>query len=455
MSVFAVKKDDAAMKDKGGEPKPGARYTTASQKAAFLGQKEKILEKMKLQLKTELDRLPKPTSPSIGYFHGIADIYSTRLDELTNFKKGGGHVVGLLCVIAPAEPIYALGAIPVRICSGESECAQRAQDLIGDAGLCPLVKSIIGGTISETSPYIMLSDLIVAPTPCDAKLKVSEILSDSRPVIPMNLPRVKNDAARKVWIHEINRVIGEIERLTGRKMRLSGLREAVAKFQDAQVAWGRFSEIRKNGNVIWGRDALLIADLSSLDDIGRWTKNLDKLCDELEGKLEKKEAVAPPDAPRIMLGGSPIVWPNWKVPTLIEQLGALIVCDELCSGTRVLSNPTVVEENTYNSLVGAIADRYLYPCTCPCFTPNQERNDNFIRKIKDYRVDGIVFHVLKGCHLNAIDATRIKIMASERNIPILILDSDYGDGDVGQLKIRIEAFLEMIKARKEEELLEG
>jgi benzoyl-CoA reductase/2-hydroxyglutaryl-CoA dehydratase subunit BcrC/BadD/HgdB len=63
--------------------------------------------------------------------------------------------------------------------------------------------------------------------------------------------------------------------------------------------------------------------------------------------------------------------------------------------------------------------------------------------------------VLKGCHLNAIDATRIKIMAAERNIPILILDSDYGDGDIGQLKIRIEAFLEMIKARKEEELLEG
>jgi benzoyl-CoA reductase/2-hydroxyglutaryl-CoA dehydratase subunit BcrC/BadD/HgdB len=450
MGLFSGKK-------KGGKPEPKSRrrrYSTEAMESAFLAQKDKIIEKQKVMLQKELERLPKPDSEPLEYFHRIADIYSTRLRELEEFKAGGGKVVGMLCVLAPAEPIYAAGAIPVRICSGEAECAQRAQDLVGDAGLCPLVKAIIGGTMSKSSPYITICDLIVAPTPCDAKLKAGEILDDTVPVVSMNTPRVKTESARTLWLDEIKRVVEAVERLTGRDIKTSTLRDAVLKYQNAQVAWRRFADIRKRGDVIWGRQALLIAELTFIDDIVRWTDNLNKLCDVLEEKLKSSQYVCPKDAPRVLLGGSPIVWPNWKVPHLIEDLGAIIVDDELCTASRALNNPTVVEETTRNALLEAVADRYMFPCTCPCFTPNNERETNILRKIKDYRADGVVFHVLKGCHINSIDATRIKTLMKEQNVPLLVLDSDYGDGDVGQLKIRIEAFLEMLRARKEDEDLD-
>lgn len=300
-----------------------------------------------------------------------------------------------------------------------------------------------------------MCDLIIAPTPCDAKLKAGEILDDHIPVISMNTPRVKTEAGRKVWLDEVKRAISAIECLTDRQVTTNNLRDAVRKFQAAQIAWRRFEGIRKQGNIIWGRDALLIAELTLIDDIERWTENLNSLCNELEERIKEDKQVVAKDAPRILIGGSPIVWPNWKVPHIIESLGAIIVDDELCTASRTLINPTVVEENTYSGLLEAIADRYMYPCTCPCFTPNNDRETNLLRKIKENKVDGVVFHVLKGCHLNSIDATRIKTLLKEEDIPLLILDSDYGDGDVGQLKIRIEAFLEMLRARKEEdELLE-
>jgi benzoyl-CoA reductase/2-hydroxyglutaryl-CoA dehydratase subunit BcrC/BadD/HgdB len=95
-------------------------------------------------------------------------------------------------------------------------------------------------------------------------------------------------------------------------------------------------------------------------------------------------------------------------------------------------------------MMSAIAERYLYPCTCPCFTPNDERTDIILRRIEEYNVDGLVYHILKGCHLNNLEYARLKMVLARKNIPVLRLESEYDMGDVGQLKIRVEAFLEMI-----------
>jgi benzoyl-CoA reductase/2-hydroxyglutaryl-CoA dehydratase subunit BcrC/BadD/HgdB len=146
-----------------------------------------------------------------------------------------------------------------------------------------------------------------------------------------------------------------------------------------------------------------------------------------------------------MLAGSPINWPNWKIPDLIEESGGIIVTDELCSATRVLSSPVVVDEYTVKGMKEAVSERYLYPCTCPCFSPNIERDDNLLNRIKEYRIDGVIFHVLKGCHLNALDATRIKAILEDAGVPMYTIESEYEMGDAGQIKLRFEAFLEMVR----------
>lgn len=441
--------DNTSLKIRGHEKMHERMFSPDDVRQTLLAQKERMVAKQQTMLRNELNRLPKPTAPSTEYFHDIADIYSRRLSEIRTYRGQGGKVVGQLCVLAPSEIIRAAGAIPVRICSGEAECAQRAQDIVGDAGLCPLAKAIIGGALSESSPYIAECDLVIAPTPCDAKLKAGEVLGDIVPVVPMNTPRVKTDAGRSIWIEEVRRILSVVEENTGKRVTAKSLREAVMTYQNAQSAWRRFTDIRKRGNVIWGRDALLISELTFIDDIVRWTEKLDLLCRELSEMANKKEFVCPEDTPRILLAGSPIVWPNWKVPHLLESAGSIIADDELCTASRILLNPTVPDETTFNSMIEAIADRYMFPCTCPCFTPNKERETNLLRKIEESRIDGVVFHVLKGCHLNSIDATRIKTLLKQKDIPLLILDSDYGDGDVGQLKIRIDAFLEMLRSRKD------
>ena len=422
------------------------RFMNAEMAEGARSHRGRIEEAAREQIQKHLAAMKQNDRPkAMEYFDGMADLFGRRAEELKKFKESGGHIVGTLCYFAPAEVIAAFGAVPVRFCSGLYEAVHPANDLLGDAGLCPLVKSTLGLKMSQASPILELCDLVVVPTPCDAKLKLGEILSDMVPVHIMNLPAVKDtEAGRESWVDEIKGLVRRLEALYGKKLKPQMLKQAIQNYQRAQAAWRRFSELRKKGG-IWGRDALLVAQLSFYDDISRWTENVNRLCDELEGR-----GPVAPDAARIMLGGSPIIWPNWKVPLLVEESGGIIIADELCSGSRTMYDPLVVEEWTMEGMLVALAERYLVPCTCPSFSPNLDREGNMLRRMRDFRAEGAVFHVLRGCHLNSLDATKADRVLRREKLPMLKVESEYDEGDLEQVRTRIEAFIEMIKARREQ-----
>jgi benzoyl-CoA reductase/2-hydroxyglutaryl-CoA dehydratase subunit BcrC/BadD/HgdB len=202
---------------------------------------------------------------------------------------------------------------------------------------------------------------------------------------------------------------------------------------------------------------MLVEQMTFFDDISRWTEKTNLLCDELEQKLKENLTVAPQDTPRILLTGSPMIWPDcWKIPNLIEEAkpAGLIVADELCSGDRVFFDPVGVDEGSKDDLLKAIAERYILPCTCPCFTSekgNQDRIDKLQTLVKDYKISGVIYHVIRGCHLYAMEYMRLKRLFDKENIPIYYLDTEYSREDSGQMKTRIEAFIEMLATKNETE----
>ncbi|MFQ6060161.1 MAG: 2-hydroxyacyl-CoA dehydratase [Thermoplasmata archaeon] len=428
------------------------RYIPEEVEQRLEERREKVLQDARDKIRRELENIRSiPNNPDgLEYFLKISDYFGQRVEEIQLFKRKGGKVVGTLCVFVPNEIIYAAGAIPIQLSCGFCEAVQPANDLLADAGLCPLMRSTLGTKMTKSSGYFEMCDMIVNPTPCDAKLKMAEILQDYLPVVTMNVPRIKEShSARKQWIQEVWNLREKLEELVGRRIPFDTLRDSIEAYRAAQTVWWEFWKIRQEGDVIWGRQSLLLSWLTYIDDVRRWTSNMRILNSELRRKIKEENFVCGKEMPRVMLAGSPIVWPNWKIPNLIEESGAYIACDELCSGMRVLYDPVVVDEWTEKGMMDAIADRYLLPCTCPCFSPNLEREENMLRRVREYRIDGIVFHVLKGCHLNSMDAARTSVFLRKHGIPMLKIESEYDEGDKEQLRVRIEAFLEMIETRRE------
>lgn len=390
---------------------------------------------------------------AMKYFDNISNLFGQRQQEIQAEKEKGKKVIGYMCLFAPTELILAADAIPVRVNSGWYDTSKLG-DRVVPVEVCPIIRSTIGAKMIELSPFMEQSDALISVLTCDGMTKLSEILSDYKTVWNMNIPRVKDSTSSlRFWNDEIRNMKVQIEKFTGNKITRKNLKSAIEQTQRATKAFRRLQDLRKGSPVIMGRDAMLVNQAYLWDDKKRWTEKTEALCDELEKRVQQKEWACPPDTPRVLVTGTPMYWPdNWKLPNLVEEANpkGIIVADELCSGERILNDPIGVDEWSMDDMLKAISDRYLMASTCPCFTSedgNEDRTNWLLNKVKNWNVQGVIYYVTRGCILCAMEYTGIKKALDKLNIPVYYLDTEYTREDVGQMKTRVEAFLEMLAAR--------
>jgi benzoyl-CoA reductase/2-hydroxyglutaryl-CoA dehydratase subunit BcrC/BadD/HgdB len=358
-------------------------------------------------------------------------------------------IVGLYCVMAPEELVYAAGAIPLRLCGGSYE-ASCVGDELAPRDACPVVKAALGSTAFGTPSLYQLCDVVVVPTTCDAKRKMAEELSRHTEVWVMEVPHVKeSEGARRQWLEEVFGFKRDLERLTGRRIRRKELAEAIAMLGRAQQEARRLYRLRQApAPLIRGNEASLALHAFACDRAERWTAAMRLLNDELEERAAHWHPVHKEKTPRLLLAGAPPIFPNWKLPNLIEEMGGALVSDESCLGDRYLYDPVGAVENTLEDMMTALASRYLMPCTCPSFAPNEDRLFRLRQAIEDFRIDGVLYHVLKGCVIYDFELQRVEKLMKERDLPVLRIETDYNPEDIEQLRTRIEAFIEMLGEKK-------
>lgn len=348
--------------------------------------------------------------------------------------------VGIYCNMVPEELVLAASAKPVRICSGYQGTISISESILPQV-FCPLVKSSLGFFMTG-----MFDDMnmVVIPTTCDGKKKAAELISEKKTTLIMEVPHtIETPQARELWLKEIMILKKNLARHLGKKITKKGLKQAIKKTNKKREILKGIYELRKKNPPILGSDALLVAHMSFYSDLDLWVEHSQELLNE----LKDKEPVRDESSPRVMLTGSPMILPTWKVPLLIEEEGAIIVMDDLCSGAKTLLREIELRSWTmYDMLIG-LADHYLMS-GCPCFVPNNTRITRFINYLDEYKIDGVVYHTLSGCQLYGGEAWRLEKILKKKGIPILRLETSYGEGDVKQLKIRTDAFLEMLEANK-------
>jgi benzoyl-CoA reductase/2-hydroxyglutaryl-CoA dehydratase subunit BcrC/BadD/HgdB len=136
--------------------------------------------------------------------------------------------------------------------------------------------------------------------------------------------------------------------------------------------------------------------------------------------------------------------PNWKLPWIIETSGAVIVGEESCVGERGTRNLTDDSWDTVEELMEAIVDRY-FKVDCAIFTPNPDRLEHIVEMAGTYKADGVIHYGLQFCQPYLMEGMPVEKALEEKSIPALRIDTDYSMEDVGQLKTRVEAFIELIK----------
>ena len=149
-----------------------------------------------------------------------------------------------------------------------------------------------------------------------------------------------------------------------------------------------------------------------------------------------------------MLLGSPAVFPNYKVPQLISAAGMrLAAAADSLSLEADLALPKDAGRLSLDRLLSHIARVHLQTTS----TGARVSNDglySYFRYLKErYRPDGIVCHILKGQIEFDFELPRIEKAAEKAGIPVFRLETDYQYQDMEQLRIRMEAFGEMLAQR--------
>lgn len=373
----------------------------------------------------------------------VADVHGIRPAELIEAQKNGQKVFGTFCVYVPDEVVIAANGIVTGLCGG-SDFWVPAGEAVLPKGTCPLIKASVGARLSKTCPFFRIADMYVGETTCDGKKKAWEILGKDVPMYIMDMPQMKREKDIAKWTDEIRDFASMVQDFTGNEITAEKLGEAIKIINAKRAALQRVYDARKSSNIpISGKDALLMMQIAFFDDPVRCAQMCNRLADELEERNKNGVSVFPAGTKRIMVSGTPMAIPNWKLHHIIETSGAAVVCEETCTGTRYFENLVDESKNTLDEQYRAIAERYM-GVNCACFTPNTARVDDIVRLAKEYKVDGVIDINLKFCCLYDTEGYVVEEALKKEGIPVLGIETDYSDADAEQLRTRIEAFIEMI-----------
>jgi len=140
---------------------------------------------------------------------------------------------------------------------------------------------------------------------------------------------------------------------------------------------------------------------------------------------------------RLLIVGGQLDDPNYI--KVIESTGGLVVADHLCTGSIPGLTPIAIKDDP----LASIADHYLGRTSCPRMMEGfNARTASILKSVSEYNVDGVVIEFVKFCDTWGIEAGMLVSALRDAGIPVISLEREYRLTGEGQLRTRIQAFIE-------------
>lgn len=365
------------------------------------------------------------------------------LDYAQAAKTAGRPIVGIMCEYTPRELILAAGAVPVCLCGGSAAKIPSAEAIL-PANLCPLIKSTFGYHITASNPFLEMADLVVAETTCDGKKKMFEIMSETRPMYVLELPHMtERNSSLKFWMQEVENFKAYLEDrfrvlITEEKLRAAidlmnrerRLRRQLAEFMVCEPP------------ALTGRQ--LLECKSIISGIPEDHRQYQKAIDLLSEEVSRVSTAAPEKNVRVLLTGVPLVHGAERVLDIIEDCGATVVCMENCTGLKPLLEDVDTSET---DLVKALAVKYHH-LPCSVMSHNSRRLANLQTFASRFRPQCVIELVWQDCLTYDVESYHVRRLAEDTlGLPYLKIVTDYSTSDSARIKSRVEALLEISRAR--------
>ena len=385
----------------------------------------------------------------------LRESLNERPESLARAKENGAKVVGYLCPYIPVELIHAAGLIPLRLIhGGESEAAEAAEQFLGPNS-CPYARACLGYRALGKDPYYASVDAMCVASTCDSMKRIQDYWQYyfNVPVFSIGVPRTYDrfrlrPHALGYFEKEFDLLKARLERWTGRSVTNEQLKGSIKLYNSIRVLMRELYDRPTKGSpeISWS-DAFEISQAGFLLDPHVFLAELRKIHGVLqsagttEERAEREAKAANENKIRLMIYGSHVALGDRKVLEIIKGAGGDIVADALCTGSKFWRKDVSASGNP----IKALAERYISNINCP-FMMDMGRRISYVTKVaRENGANGLIYYNLRYCEsyrgeLRLFEET----LKKEMEIPLLLIETDYSPSDVGAIRTKVEAFLEMI-----------
>lgn len=366
--------------------------------------------------------------------------YGNRAREL---KAQGRGIIGYLCAYTPVEIIEAAGFVPFRIKGNVNEPVSKGDTQL-ETIVCPLVRSCYDLALKKNYEFL---DGLVIPHACDSMARSRDVWKYTLE-LPyfhfIDTPHTTDDSSLNFFTSILGTFRKSLGGFAKKEITDESLTQAIDIYNENRTRIWELYELRKSDPpLISGTEMtkVLVAAMSLP------VRESIALLEDVISRVKQRQAVAGAKLPRIMVVGAEI--DDASFIKVVEDAGAHVVTDDLCPGGR--------EHRAFVKIKGdpvaAIAERYLRGIKCgrSYIEPDgsyqeylEQRFGHIVRSAKDFNVDGIMLYIYKYCDPFGFEVPAMKDYIEAQGIPVHYIEGEYLMSDVGRLRTRIQAFLEML-----------
>ncbi|MDR1616942.1 MAG: acyl-CoA dehydratase activase [Syntrophomonadaceae bacterium] len=366
-----------------------------------------------------------------------------RIQERENFLINSPQLtkIGYLCTYTPLELMNAAEVPHVRLFRAGNPDVVASGEQITQSVFCDFTKSVLGAFKENDPLYSSLNKIYTFYT-CDCMKKVGEAINQFfTPSEVYVLPRLKDeDPSRNYYYKEILSFKKELEAISGKTINDEDLRRQIVIYNQLRSKLKDISELRKRENPpLTGKDFLdLVKGYYYLPP-----EDLLNFYQEVYDRLSAVPAQGRRKI-RLMMSGGVVADGDRRLLELIEdEIGARVVVEDHCTGLKTVYHTLEEDGDPFRSL----AYGYLDQAPCARMKPLEDRVLFSGKLAREYDVDGVLYVYLKFCPCYGQTKHEFFKYFREIGIPTLEIPIDYSRSDQGQLKTRLEAFIEVLCER--------
>ncbi|MDY6845162.1 MAG: 2-hydroxyacyl-CoA dehydratase family protein [Thermodesulfobacteriota bacterium] len=377
----------------------------------------------------------------------VKEINQNRTSRAKELRTGGKKVIGYFCIFPPLEMITALDMVPYRILGDISEPITKADSCLPTV-VCPFIRSCLDLGLKEHYDFL---DGIVWAHSCDVGEKTALIWKTYLEPFYfhyIDLPHTTHGFSVQEHKAQIIEFKETLESFAGVKLTQERLRDAIQAHNKQRSLVRELYELRKSTPpLISGVETLetLRALMSIPVDEGNVL--LEHILSEVRNRKN-----TPHEGVRLLVWGSII--DNSSLIEMIEELGANIVMDDTCVGSRAYFADVEHASDSLDSL----AHHYLVDIKCPrtfrglehnatkkdYFTDLESRFGYLRDYAREWDTKGVILQSLKYCDIHGYEVPGLKDYFDSVGLPSIYIEHDYNQAALAPLRTRIQAFLEII-----------